>query len=164
LPLAQMALGVVLFWRNDLWMTAAMHVDDMPGPSPAFTLLLSMNPPVTLLHGYLYWHMSPLWERALTVASIGALWYWIALNVDSWRERKMILQFKRPPLRITADLLAIPLGAFLEAICVRDFSYHPLPWRVPIWISVLVWSFGPMFFFGRDLVYCIRRKSPKIGN
>jgi hypothetical protein len=52
----------------------------------------------------------------------------------------------------------------LEAICMRYPQYLPLPWRIPTYASVLIWSLAPMFIFGRDLVYCVRRKSPKIGN
>src|ERR1700691_739984 len=112
LPLAQMALGVVLLWRNDVWTRAAERVMDMPGASAAFTLLLSMNPPVALVRGFRYWPWpwSPVWDRVLSVASIGALWYWVALNIESWRERGMILQFQWTPLRIGANLLAFPLG------------------------------------------------------
>jgi hypothetical protein len=71
LPLAQMALAVVLLWRSQLWMTTAARLNDVPGPAPPFTLLMSMNPPVALVHGLVYWHFSPLWELGVSVATIG---------------------------------------------------------------------------------------------
>lgn len=166
LPLAQMALAVVFLRWSDLWMRAAMRVNHMPGPAPAFTLLMSMNPPVALVRGFLYWHWSPLWDRILSVTTIGALWYWVALNIDSWRERRAILQFAWVPLRMGTDLMVTAIGACLGFFCVASMmsSLLPLPWLVPTYASLLIWSLGPMFIFGRDLVYCVRRRSPQIGN
>jgi hypothetical protein len=107
-----------------------------------------------------------LWELGLTVATIGVLWYWVALNIDSLRERRAILHFAWAPLRIATDLMLTAMGACLGVICVASMvsSLLPLPWRIPTYASLLIWSFVPMFIFGRDLVYCVRRKSPKIGN
>lgn len=66
LPVTQMALAVVVLWLSDLWMKAAIRVMDVPGPAPAFTLLMSINPPVALVRGLLYWHLSFVWDLGLS--------------------------------------------------------------------------------------------------
>jgi|HubBroStandDraft_6_1064221.scaffolds.fasta_scaffold1643653_1 hypothetical protein len=161
--LAQMALGVVLLRWSYVSTIAAERGGNL-GPAPAFTLLMSINAPVALGRVFWFHFYTPyLWDVVVTIVLIGALWYWVALNIDSWQERRMILQFKWAPLRIGTDLLAIALGAMLGLLCA-PISYLPVPWLIAAWASALMWAFGPMLFYGRDLVCCIRRKSPKIGN
>jgi hypothetical protein len=164
LPLAQMALAVVLLRWSDLWMRAAIHVNHMPGPAPAFTLLMSINAPVAVVGAL--WPWSDLWERVAFVTAVGAVWYWVALNVESWRRRRTILHFTWVPLRLGADLLAIALGACfgLCVVAVSIVPRVPWPWLIPVLASLFIWSLGLMTIFGRDLVYCVRRKSPEIGN
>jgi hypothetical protein len=164
LPLAQMALAVVLLRLSYLWMRTITH-SDSPGPDPAFSLLLSINAPAALART-LWSHRLPyLWDNVTFVAAIGMFWYWIALNIQSWRERRRtLLLFAWTPLRIGADLLVIAGGVCLVWLCLDAMSGPHVPWLWFVPTSILIWSVGPMFFFGRDLIHCVRRKSPKIGN
>lgn len=157
LPLAQMALAVALLHWSDVWLRAAMRVADSPGVPPALTALRCINAPVVLVRGL--WN--PLvrypWDDAIFVATIGIFWYWVALNIQSWRQRGTVLLFGWVPLRITTDLVLIGLGVFV-CFVFGTASYLPLEglWAWFLRISVLAWSLGSVFLFGRDLIQCLR--------
>jgi hypothetical protein len=130
LPLVQMAIAGGLLWWSHLWQRTAMRIMDIPGPAPAFTFLISLNAPVALARTLWYHYLPDLWEHVVFIAAIGAFWYWIALNIHSWRERRVLFLFTWPPLRITADLLLIAMGVFLGWICIMAGSGvpHVTPW------------------------------------
>jgi hypothetical protein len=48
LPLAQMALALALMVWSQQWTKATWGIQDMPGPSPGFSLLIAINAPVAL--------------------------------------------------------------------------------------------------------------------
>jgi hypothetical protein len=58
----------------------------MPGPAPAFKLLVSINAPVALLRAFLYRHLPGYWDDVTFILGIGLFWYWIALNILRFRE------------------------------------------------------------------------------
>jgi hypothetical protein len=112
LPLAQMGLAVV-FLRLEFVNELAWRLADSRGFHPAFILLLCLNLPVTVpLKLTLYGYLPTLWFDAILVAAIGAFWYWVALWMHSYHERRTLLPFSLP-LQITADLLLIATGACL---------------------------------------------------
>ena len=163
LPAAQVTAALVLYYLGGRWYEGMRHVSSMPGTSPFFTLLVSLNAPLALVRGLYYRHVPELWDRWVFVSAIAILWYWVALNVESWRRDRKVLAFSRFPLRLTADLLLIALGAFWGFVFAgqgrqihMDLEFaHPL--FVPCVLGLLLaWSLALIFFFGRDLIQCVR--------
>jgi hypothetical protein len=174
LPLAQMALAAALLRWAFLSDNALKGVVDMLGPNPAFTLFVSINAPVATL-------AQRLWNRDMPadfglVAAVGIFWYWIALNIDSWNERRTLVLFAWTPMRVGADLLLIAIGGLLGGVLIENGldlvnRNRGLPatvvqgwmwsWFIPNWALLLVWSLGLVVLCGRDLIQCVRRESPK---
>lgn len=73
----QMALAVALLWSDRLLQRSAARVCDMAGPSPAFTLLISVNAPVILPRTvwFYYLDLDYAWDIAVLIAAVGFLWY-----------------------------------------------------------------------------------------
>ncbi len=66
MPLAQMALAVALIWRSRRELAAAhIHV----GRTPAFDLLLLINPPAAILRSAWFNYVDYPWSDATFVAS-----------------------------------------------------------------------------------------------
>lgn len=118
LPLAQMALAVGLLKSSELWYAAIMRVSDSPGISPEFRLLFAINAPIGLPR--LLWSrfLPGSWDYPILIAAVGLLWFWVALNVNSWRQRRAIYMFSRAPFRIAGDLFLIATGVFWGGVCV----------------------------------------------
>jgi hypothetical protein len=156
LPLAQMALAATLIWlsRREL---AAAHL--VGGRTPAFGLLILINPPAAMLRGLWFSYVNNPWSDLIFVASIGVSWYLIGVGIDYWQKRKTLPLFTWKPLRVTSDLALIALGLYfiweLSRIDVAD-----MPWQLeaPALVTFFLWLFGPLFIFGRDLIHCFRRK------
>ena len=74
LPLAQMALALALLWWSDLWLRTAQRTMDMPGPAPAFTLLVSINAPVAFPRALWSRHRPDPWDDLTLIAAVGLLW------------------------------------------------------------------------------------------
>lgn len=170
LPLAQMIVAVLLRWHDYVWFKR------MAGfPPPGWELSTAVNIPVALIRA-LWVQIGGLWGRwddALYVAAVGLLWYWVALNVQSWRRNRTVRHFSNRPLRITADLLLIAMGIIFGCVVAfhdldlsgyanlrRWYWTHlrsPATW---LWLSIVVlhslWALSLLFFFGRDLI-CVWR-------
>ena len=168
LPASQMALAVGLLWWSNQWSRAQMRLQDMPGTPPAFTLCISINAPVALPRALLFRHVSVFRDYVLVVLAAGALWYWVALNIGSWRRNRTVLTFPWAPLRLSADLLLVGMGVLVGCWFVEEGrSFRPLPWPLASWfwmagflIPLLAWSLALIFFFGRDFIHCIRGRDP----
>jgi hypothetical protein len=171
LPLAQMAIAVVLLRWSNLWLWDATHRlhMDMPGIAPAFTLLVSINLPVASL-AQLIWvrYLPASLDNMVLVVAIGIFWYWIALNIDSWRTQRSMVWFAWLPLRILADVAVIivcgGLGFLEAASLIIIMPSTPLSqlgwlWSFPTWAALFFWTFGSIFTLGYDLVHCFLRKS-----
>jgi hypothetical protein len=164
LPAVQMAVAVGLIWWSDQWFKAQMRLQDMPGPAPAFTLCISINAPIALPRALLFRHISAFWDYVLVVLAAGVLWYWVAVNIGSWRRNRTVLTFRWTPLRLTADLLLVAMGVLFGGWFVAEGrSLRPQPWPPSRWlwmagilIPLLAWSLVLIFFFGRDFIHCIR--------
>ena len=173
LPLAQMALAVVFLRLIFLW-DVATRGDDMPGRHPAFQVLIYLHLPLMLVFKELLFGRLP--ELAVLVAAIGGFWYWIALLVHRYNERRTIFPPAWGTLRIVADLALITMGAsigWLSIENIRDYPdmYSPLPqsflgwsWFIPTYGFLLMWILSPIVVFGSDLVQYLRRKSPHTVN
>jgi hypothetical protein len=83
LPIAQMALAIILFWMSERWYWNH-RTDDMPGTAPAFQVLMSINAPVALLRAAWLRHLPVVADDIAIVAAVGLLWFWVSLNVESW--------------------------------------------------------------------------------
>jgi hypothetical protein len=179
LPLAQMVLAFALLWWSNVLDLAARHVCDMPGPSPAFELLTSINAPVALARAFWYFHLPYLWDAGTLVVAVGLFWYWVALNIYSWRQRRTVFMFSWVPVRLAGDLLLIAVGVLWGLACVDEVRsivhvapawsgtgcFGPLVWSM--WLPSIVvaglhlaWSLVLTLFFGGDFFRCVLRKSP----
>jgi hypothetical protein len=128
LPVLQMVLAFSLLRLSYLSQTGARC--DMCGPGPAFDLLISINVPVVLARGF-WWRsaydgfgplVAFLLDDATVVAAVGLLWYWMALNIGAWRDRRTLFTFQWLPLRLTQDVLLIAAGVFWGIYCADEFS------------------------------------------
>lgn len=165
LPLAQMILAAVTIWWFYLWINLADRIYDSPGSPVGFNAVLLMNAPVSIARS-LFYQLSPQWSDSMYVASVGILWYWVALNVDSWYERRRVVMFRRVPIRIATDLVLIMLGPYsiwqgrnIDLVYIAQFAWK---WSVPVFASCLLWMLGPPLLFGRDLVHCWRQNIPHV--
>ena len=162
LPLLPMALSVGLLRSSYAWFRAMRHVADMPGPGPAFNLLVCINAPVAAARAFCFRHLPDDWDDAILVVASGLFWYWIALNLPSWREPRMVVMFRWWPLRVVGDLLLIAIEVALlligPSLIVEAFRGFLAPdrlawrWAIPSAARPLVWSLTLIFFFGRDFI------------
>ena len=158
-----------------------MRIMDMPGPAPAFSLLASINFPVASLRVFWFRYLPGWWDDIVFVAAIGFFWYWVALNVYSWQQKRTVRIFSSIPLRLTVDLLLIAMGTLVGIYAVTDelrllafvHGVHgealrncfPNNWPGWAWFIAiaglhLAWSVVLIFFFGRDFIHCVLRKKP----
>ncbi len=165
LPLVQMALALALLVWSQLWSRAMMRTQDMPGPSPAFTLLVSLNAPVALPRTFWFRYLPDRWDDVTFIVAIGLLWYWVALNVQSWRQQRMAYTFSRTPLRLTCDFVLISVGIFWGFTSWSETvsRYLPIAWSGWLWFVLrmglqLTWCVMLILFFGRDFIHCILAK------
>src|SRR5579863_2718989 len=166
LPAAQVLLAVGLYRGSDIFFRAMMlkaRHEPIMGPSPAFTLLASLNAPLALLRLSYYRHLPEVWDRAVFILAIGLLWYWVALNFESWRRTRTIFTFSRASLRLSTDFLLAAAGVCCWFSSLGEWEYLGMPlsrswWH---WLSFLfcaTWSLGLICFCGRDFILCVRKK------
>jgi hypothetical protein len=160
LPIVQTLLAVALL----IWNRAELHKQSVYGTPLPFKLLCSINAPVALLRELLWSHrLYCRWDYILFVAAIGVFWYWVALNIHSWRQTRRVLMFSWAPLRLAGDAVAVGTGALWLFVYWREPRSPYMPaW--PNWIDFLMallimWSVALIFFFWRDL-HCVLRKNP----
>jgi len=185
LPLAQMFLALVLLRWGGEWFRADWRVCDSPGPSPVSDLLVSINMPAVLMFdipagliGFLRYPWYPYlgvpfpWDWAMLTAAVGLFWYWVSLNIQSWRQRRAVLMFSRRWLRIGADVLLILAGLLWALYGVNQirraaWSLHgyscfgPFAW-LPESLAAclnLAWALAVVYFFGRDLYFGSKARS-----
>jgi hypothetical protein len=164
LPLAQMALGVVLIQGWYSWLRAGMAAQ---APSPDHMLLLSINAPVSLARALWHNHVPDSWDNVAFILAIGIFWYWVALNILSLQERKALVLFRWAPLRIAADVLFIAMGACMGWwLCISTVTTLPTspllqlrwPCLIPVWASVFIWSLASVFLPTHDLIRSFRTR------
>jgi hypothetical protein len=100
-----MALAAVLLKLSQLWYWPSLGLCDTAGLSPAFDLLLALNP---FLEFKIFSVFTNPW---CFVVPVGVFWYWIALNVSSWQRTQTVIGFSRRPTRFVADAVLISLGS-----------------------------------------------------
>ena len=169
MPAAQMVLAAALLWWSERWFRTVGRFDDMPGPAPASRLFFSLNAPVLLAQNLWSHCVSARGDSVALVVAAGVLWYWVALNVESWRRSRSVLGFRWIPLRLAVDLLLVAMGAFWGLVFAAEgrdalSPYLHLHWSGSLWLSgilgpLLAWSVVLIAFFGRDFVLCLRKKA-----
>jgi hypothetical protein len=130
LPLVQMALAVGLLRWSHLWYRSQAKISDMPGPAPAFTLLMSINASLALVRGFIYRYLPGYWDGAILIVVIGLFWYWIALDILRWRERRSVVMFAWHSLRIRISPMAEGCSRyvlFYVLVSCTDFLLRPRP-------------------------------------
>jgi hypothetical protein len=195
LPLAQIVLAIVLDWRSLVWDRAvrAISISDMPGFAPFATLGASINGPIVFVNNIfvrlVLWNSTlDVWKnyllgRTVWAALVGLLWYWTALNLDSWRQRRAVVMFTWPPLRLVGDLLLIVTGVvwgilgivsgaawsgvpYVTIAPLHVSPYLAQPWQLVLLRAFVVtfslsWSFALIFPFGRDFLHYLRSKEQR---
>jgi hypothetical protein len=192
LPIAQMVFACLLVAGVQAQWNAFFHSRhgcDSPGSPPLFEVLLAINAPLVVPR--VFWEALPsvflggghylpfYWSTGIMVTAVGFFWFWVALNVQAWRQRRMVLMFRWRPAQFVTDTLIVVSGllpGLLGVTEMRDVIRElRLGWLgnlcyVPIWVdevsaiivpcALLCWSFVLAFFYGRDLIYCVRSKTP----
>lgn len=115
--------------------------DDLPGTAPAFRLCISINAPIALIRALWFRYLSTLGDSLALVLAVGALWYWVGLNVESWWRDRAVLRFRWAPLRLSSDVLLIATGAFWGLTFVANArDLRPTPWS---WVGFAVGCRNP---------------------
>jgi|HubBroStandDraft_4_1064222.scaffolds.fasta_scaffold21481_5 hypothetical protein len=156
---------------------------DMPGPTPASYLLHALNAPLAHEVWSYPLYQLPIWDNGVLaddvvlILAVGLLWYWVARNIQSWRQRRAVLMFAWRPARFSLDVFLVMYGALFgliglsrghEAIRYAPYlvragtCFGPGPW-VNLLPSIatagfyLAWAVVLIFFFGRDFIHATRR-------
>ena len=178
LPVTQMTLAVVLLWWTIASERTEMRHSDMPGTPAVFTFLGSINAPLVLPR-VLFWYLPGWWNEIAFIVAIGLLWYWVALNIYSWKRERTLFTFSWVPLRLAGDVVAVGFGGILAYISwnyIRYFFFYSnwswfIPstgrslawsglWFIPSAVLSLGWSVVLIYFFGRDFRHYILGKMP----
>jgi hypothetical protein len=158
-PIVQMALAVFFYWQSDLWgREMIQRVHGTFGPSLYFLVLIAINAPIALVRGLIYRHVPEMFGRFIFVALIGLLWYWVGLNVERWKKSRTVLNFSQATQRLAVDLFLVALGVFLGLVPIYGIGLgYGAKWTGAIILGPwFLWSLTLIFFFGWDVVRCIR--------
>jgi hypothetical protein len=170
-----MLLAALLWWCEDKWQAVATRTQDMPGPSPAFTLAMVINWPVALIrslwYGHVHGHWDYYWDKAVCVAAIGLFWYGVARGLENLRKTGIVLMFRWMPLRFAGDVILVGAGVIFGLLVASRLIEGPLvyfPQVVPPWLysvailaAELAWSVSLIFLFGRDAIRCVAAAAPR---
>ena len=153
LPLVHITLALALLSWDYSW----QKVHRNWGASPAFSLLVGINAPVALGRALWSRHLPGWWDDGLLLVAVGLLWYWVALNLASWRQRRMAWVSSRPTFRLATDSAFIAVGTFsgLAFAAIVSDGIPPslgLFWFCAYVGSILAWCIALISFFGRDFV------------
>ena len=157
----QVCVALGLFKWDALWWRTVARSMDMPGPSPAFQLLVSINAPLALPRAFVFRHLPGLWDPVTFTVAIGLFWYWVGMNFVSWRERRAAYLFSWRPLRLLADVLAIGVGLFWIGVCWNEirhpnerlFSVQDWLWYALLLGLPFLWGILLISFFGYDCIH-----------
>jgi hypothetical protein len=161
LPLVQVGLAAGLFMWDAFWYRVVARHMDMPGTSPAFKLLVSINAPLALPRAFVFRHLPGWWDPVTFIVAIGLFWYWVGMNIVSWRERRIAYLFSWRPLRLLADALFIGVGVFWIVVCWNEIHgpnerlFSAQDWQDWLWYAIslglpILWGIVLISFFGYD--------------
>jgi hypothetical protein len=176
LPLVQTLVAVgLLVWTNR-WERALMRINDMPGTPPSFALLIAINAPLAMPRALAFRFLPGWWDDITLVVAIALLWYWVALNLESWRRTRRILMFPWRPLRLLGDMIGVGAGVMCALVLSHDFflwlayGFPRIPsltgwlWFVSCTCLPIMWSAALIILFARDLAYCVLRSKAELDN
>jgi hypothetical protein len=161
LPAVQMVLTSALLWWTRQSFDSAAKVHLMAGTPAAFKLCMALNAPLALARVLWSGYRSRLPDDLIFIAAVGVLWYWVALNIEYWRQHRAVLMFSCVPLRLAGDVLLVGTGLFLGFWAVKSLllmNWSQSAWFIPSQALVLTWSFLLVGLFGRDWISCILLK------
>ncbi len=162
LPLVQTLVAVALLVWTDRWDRALMRTADMPGPAPSFTLLIAINAPLAIPRMLVFRYLLGWWDDLTLVVAIAVFWYWVSLNIESWKQNRRLYLSSWKPLRLVEDTIAIAIGA-IWIFGLWGSRMYSLPphlslrdwlWFVPCTGLPILWSAVLILLFGRDFVFC----------
>jgi hypothetical protein len=168
LPLVQALVAVALLVWTASWERALMRLSDMPETPPSFRLLIAINAPLAVPRALVFRYLPGWWDEITLVVAIAVLWYWVALNIESWQQRHRILMFSWTPLRLSGDVIGVCVGVMCALLLCHDFilwraygfprvlSLTGWLWFIPCTFLPILWSMGLILLFGHDFVYCLR--------
>ncbi len=158
LPVAQMALGVALLVWSNAWMLAIIkRIHGTVQTTPPFTFLISLNYPAALARDLWFRHVPSPWEDRLLIPAIGLLWYWVARNIESWRQVKRLLRAPHLAIQLTIDLLQVALGVLIGFMVFAEVSRYLFLWEIVTESTLgFMWCFALIIFPGWDLVELLR--------
>ncbi len=165
LPLVQTFVAVSLLVWTDRWERALMRIYDMPGNPPSFTLLIAINAPLATPRALVFPHLPGLWREISFVLAISGLWYWVALNIEFWQQRRRILMFSWTPLRLLGDIIGVAIGLMCALVPSHDFVQW-LRYGFPPVLSLTGWLWFvpctclPILWFARDFVTAFSTPKP----
>jgi hypothetical protein len=167
-----MLLAAGLCWLSSRWQESLMHSRQAsPGLDPAYVILASMNSPVAIarvaamnaLFSRELNYLPPLWDGVTLIGASGLLWYWVAVNIDSWRKSGTIRSFAWTPLRVVTDLIVLGICALLMCLLVFGLRNGPAgtlsltTWQSgTLVLSYIAWVVGQGCLFGYDLYFVLR--------
>jgi hypothetical protein len=159
LPFLQVVLALGLLVADDVWQRANPG-QCVPEASPALNWLGSIDLPVVVPVVLWFPRLPNPWNEITLLAAIGLFWYWVALTLVSWQERRTVCLFSFMPLRLIYVLIPLSGGAVLFAFCCQDLFNRGLrvSWsQLAFLIAPSAWSIVLIFVFGWDLVRCVLR-------
>ncbi len=177
LPAAQIVLAAGLISLSQVLGRSSWRHCDMPGPDPAYVVLLAVNAPVNVAR--IFWdHWMPYpWNFPAFMAGVGLLWYWVACSAETWRRRREALLPRWRYGRLLIDALLIAMGLLFGLMGVVDTKditeWAPMSFRGIVgcfganWWSELLrsivaasmhfgWCAILVLIFVRDFVRCFR--------
>jgi hypothetical protein len=165
LPAVQMAFAIVCLRLTYLFDLTTRVQGSLSAQHPAFHILIYLNFPLMLVLKELMF--GGLLQLSALIIAIGAFWYWIALLLEKYSQRRSIFPLKWGLGRMVADLVVITLGALLGGSLAKSYLDYPdslvptfsfrYPWSIPVLLSFLPWTIGPICVFGNDLIRGLRR-------
>ena len=171
LPFVQLCVALALLTLDALWGGQWRHPWTCRAPRQLPKLLGSINAPLALLETFVFRHLPRRWDLITFVAAIGVFWYWVGMNIVSWREQRAAYLFPWTPLRLLADIMIIGLGTFLIVVCWKEIQrynerlFSAQDWQDWLWYALslalpILWGTVLITFFGYDCIHSlIRRKS-----
>jgi hypothetical protein len=151
-----------------------MRADDMPGPPPSFKLLIAINAPLAVPSALVFRYLHGWWDDITLVAAVAVFWYWVALNIESWQQRRHILMFSWTPLRLLGDVIGVGIGVMCALVLSHDFvlwrayGFPRVPslagwlWFIPCTCLPVLWSVVLITLFGRNFVCCLLHPKAKL--
>lgn len=165
LPVAQVGFALGL-------LSLAHHRSEMLGSHAAWKILLGVNAPLISVR-FLWWDVLAYYQAdfpmglladGVSLVAVGLLWHGVTLNLEAWRQRRSVLNFKFRPLRAIVDVMLLSLGLFFGFFAVYALAHlDGIPpnstlfwlWWVPDLLQAFfsgLWGLALAIPFGRDLV------------